>query len=345
MKTNFWLMLGVMLATSAVAQDNTNAGAPMPAPSTPPPAEVAPAAATPKASTPAETKKPVKHKHHAPAKVVPISEPTVSLVPGPAEVAIKNLNVRGQAGLRGEVIAHVKQGETVNVLSQINLEKHRANEPAQWAQIALPSNVHVWVFGRYIDKANDTVKAKKLNVRGGPGENYSILGTIEQGTQVKILRSKGNWIEIEPPTSTYGFVAAMYLTQTPPPAQPPQQAPPPQQPQQPQPPQQPAPPPQPVNRVVAHEGVVGPVVSPVAPTKYKLYDPNTYETIDYLYSTAPDLDLSRYVNMKIIVTGVEGIDPRWPSSPIIAIQSIQVVSTNAVQHRDLRSPRQRGNNP
>ena len=76
-----------------------------------------------------------------------------------------------------------------------------------------------------------------------------------------------------------------------------------------------------------------------------LYDPDTYQTIDYLYSTAPDLDLSKYVNMKIIVTGVEGIDQRWPSSPIIAIQSIQVISTNAVKHVDLRSPRQRGNNP
>jgi hypothetical protein len=32
MKTNCWLMLGVMLATSAVAQNNPNAGAPAPAP-------------------------------------------------------------------------------------------------------------------------------------------------------------------------------------------------------------------------------------------------------------------------------------------------------------------------
>ena len=101
--------------------------------------------------------------------------------------------------------------------------------------------------------------------------------------------------------------------------------------------------PPPTDRVVSHEGVVGPVISLVAPTKYMLYDPDTYQTIDYLYSTAPDLDLSRYVNMRIIVTGVEGIDQRWPSSPIIAIQSIQVVSTNAVKHVDLRSPRQRGN--
>ncbi len=335
-------MLGVMLATSAIAQDNSNAGSTTPAPSTPPPAAVAPAAAptTPEAGAPVEKPRPARHKHHAaPARVVPISEPPVSLVPGPAQVAVKSLTARGQAGLKGEVVAHLKQGETVTVLSQINLEKHRANEPAQWAQIAFPSSAHVWVSSKYIDKANNTVLAKKLNLRGGPGENYSVLGTIERGTTVNVIQSKGGWLEIEPSANAYAFVAAMYLTQ----AASASQAAPATAPGQQPPAAQPATPPPPMNRVVAHEGVVGPVASPVAPTKYKLYDPNTYETIDYLYTTAPDLDLGRYVNMRIIVTGVEGIDARWPSSPIIAIQSIQVVSTNAVQHVDLRSPRQRGN--
>ncbi|HUA67675.1 MAG TPA: SH3 domain-containing protein [Candidatus Saccharimonadales bacterium] len=340
MKMNCWMMAGVMLVTSAVAQDNSNPGNSTPAPTTPPPAEVAPAATTPEASAPAPAKKHVRHRHHAAAKAAPLSEPPVSLVSGPAQVAVKSLSVRAQAGFKGVVIGHVAQGETVTVLSQINLEKHRAGEPAQWAQIALPPGVQVWVFGKYINPDSKTVASSKLNLRAGPSENYGVLGVIERGTPVTEIRTKGPWMEIEPPTNAYAFVAAMYLTQVAPPPQPVAE-----QQQVAPPPSQPGPPPQPVNRVVAHEGVVGPVTSPVAPTKYKLYDPNTYETIDYLYTTAPDLDLGRYVNMRIIVTGVEGIDPRWPSSPIIAIQSIQVVSTNAVQHVDLRSPRQRGNNP
>ncbi|HXR49325.1 MAG TPA: SH3 domain-containing protein [Candidatus Limnocylindrales bacterium] len=343
MKTNCWLMVGVLLATSAVAQDNTNAVSP--ATTAPPPAQAAPAMA-PATGTAAPEAKPKaikQRKHKAAARpAAPLSEPTVTLAPGPAQVSVKNLTARGQAGLKGEVVAHLKQGDTVTVLSQINLEKHKANEPAQWAQIAYPSSAHVWVFAKYIDKANNTVQSKKLNLRGGPGENYSILGSIERGTTVNIIRTKGEWMEIEPPTSAYAFVAAMYLTQTAPATpttvaeqQPPAAA---------QPATPPvAQPPPPTDRIVSHEGVVGPVMSPVAPTKYMLYDPDTYQTIDYLYTTAPDLDLGRYVNMRIIVTGVEGIDQRWPSSPIVAIQSIQVVSTNAVKHVDLRSPRQRGN--
>ena len=170
---NCWLTLGVMLAMSAVAQDNTNTLPPIPAPS----AAVAPAPSTPApAVEPAPGAAPVKHKKHkaaAPAKA--ITEPSVALVPGPAEVAA-NINARGQAGLKGEVVAHLKKGETVTVLGQINLDKHKASEPAQWAKIALPSSTHAWVKSSYIDATSKTVLPKKLNLRAGPGENYSVLG-------------------------------------------------------------------------------------------------------------------------------------------------------------------------
>ncbi len=106
MKTNCWLILGMMVATGAIAQDNTNVPTPdvlppIPAPVTSPAAEVAPA--------PADTGVPeARHARHVrtvtPKKLV---EPTVTLVPGAAEVAVTNLNVRGQAGLKGEVLTHL----------------------------------------------------------------------------------------------------------------------------------------------------------------------------------------------------------------------------------------------
>ena len=325
---NCWLTLGVMLAMSAVAQDNTNTLPPIPAPS---PA-VAPAPSTPApAVEPAQNAAPVKKKHKAaPAK--PIKEPMVTLVPGPAEVAA-NINARGQAGLKGEVVSHLKKGETVTVLEQINLDKHKINEPAQWAKIALPSSTHVWVKSSYVDAASKTVSAKKLNMRGGPGENYSVLGVIERGTTVNEITTKGDWMQIDPPGNSYAFVAAMYLKQ-----------------EAPAPAPTPVPEPQPMAtgsaeqappvRIVSHEGVVRHVGSVVAPTKYELYDPATGVNINYLYTTSPSLDLSRYVNMRIIVTGEEGLDARWKDTPLINIQSIQVISQNAVPHVIYQSPRQ-----
>jgi len=335
---NCWFILGAMIATSAVAQNNTNTPntlPPIPAPA----ASVAPAPSTPApAVEPATNAVPAKHKikkHKAAAPAKPISEPAVSLVPGPAEVAA-NINARGQAGLKGEVVAHLKKGEAVTILGQINLDKHKADEPAQWAKIALPASTHAWVKSSYVDATSKTVLPKKLNLRAGPGENYSVLGVVERGTAVNEITTKGDWTQIDPPTNSYAFVAAMYLKQE---AQAPAPAP------------APAPEPQPSvaqsaasqgpqPRVVSHEGVVRPVASIAAPTKYELYDPATDVNINYLFTTSPTLDLSRYVNMRIIVTGEEGIDARWKDTPLINIQSIQVIEQNAVQHPILRSPRQ-----
>jgi len=337
---NCWLILGAVIATSAVAQNNTNTPntlPPIPAPS----AAVAPAPSTPApAVEPATNAVPVKHKKHkaaAPAKA--ITEPTVALVPGPAEVAA-NINARGQAGLKGEVVAHLKKGETVTVLGQINLDKHKASEPAQWAKIALPTSTHAWVKASYIDATSKTVLPKKLNLRAGPGENFSVLGVIERGTTVNPITTKDDWMQIDPAASAYAFVAAMYLKQeAPAPAPEPVPAPTPVAEAQTM-ATAPAEPTVPPVRIVSHEGVVRGVVSPVAPTKYELYDPATGVNINYLYTTSPTLDLSRYVNMRIIVTGEEGLDARWKETPIINIQNIQVISQNAVPHTIVRSPRQ-----
>ena len=49
---------------------------------------------------------------------------------------------------------------------------------------------------KYIDATNNVVTAKKLNLRGGPGENYSVLGVIEKGAAVTTVTTKGDWMQI-----------------------------------------------------------------------------------------------------------------------------------------------------
>ena len=225
MKINYWLVLGTMVTTAATAQTSTNNTLPP----IPAPAIVVPAPAPVEASTNAPAKKPAA-KHHrnkkkpteqaAPTAATPhkldkiaFSESPVTLVPGPAVVGAENLNVRGQAGLKGEVVAHVKKGETVAVLGEITLDKHKTDEPAQLAKIALPSEVSVWVNSSFINATDKTVKPKKLNLRAGPSEDYSVLGVVEGGTVVKAVGTKGDWTKIEAPTNAYAFIAAMYLSQ------------------------------------------------------------------------------------------------------------------------------------
>jgi uncharacterized protein YgiM (DUF1202 family) len=374
MKTNGWLILGLMMASSALAQNNTNTLPPIPAPVVAPTAEVAPA--------PEATNAPVKHKKHAAPKRAAIDEPTVTLAPGAAQVAVNDLNVRGQAGLKGEVVAHLQKGDVVAVLSQLNLDKHATGEPAQWAKIALPASNHVWVNTKYIDATTKTVSAKKLNLRAGPGENFSVLGVVEQGTAVNVINTKGAWSEIKPPASAYAFVAAMYLKQeasgnmaanppastetTPAPAATPtsvsEAAPvvttPPATTETTAPAaSNPAPAPSvtspvvetapvdtnpPPPRVVTHEGVVGPVGSIIAPTPYVLYDLSTRQNINFLYTTSTNLDIGRYNGMLIDVTGEESVAERWKDTPLLTIQRIVVLNTNAIPKVYFPTPRQRG---
>jgi len=381
MKTNCWLVLGAMLATSVIAQDNTNSLPAIPAPVTSPAAEIAPAPAPAATETAAPAAAPVKHKKRAAA----LKEPTVTLVPGPAEVTVSNLIVRGQAGLKGEAVSHLFLGDAVTVLSQINLDKHTADEPAQWAKIACPTNTHIWIRAEFIDATNNVVLPKKLNLRAGPGENYSVLGVIEHGTPVSEIITKDGWMEIETPASTYAFVAAMYLkqeatavetnstgaptveTNTAPMETEPAPMPTPIPEAQPivteetnapaatdtNPPPAvviPAPEPAAVDtnlpppppRIATHEGVVRHVGSLITPTEYELYDPATDVNVDFLYTTTTNLDLSRYVGMRIIVTGEEGLAERWSEVPVLTIQRILVIDTNAVPQQIYRSPKAAG---
>jgi uncharacterized protein YgiM (DUF1202 family) len=220
MKTNCSIILIVMLAIGAIAQNNTNVPPPqplppIPAPVTSPTAEIAPAPETTNASakkTPAHHKKKRQMLSAAKASAVPFTEPTVTLAPGAAQVAVNNLNIRSQAGLNGEVVTRLAKGDAVTVLSQINLDKHKPGEPAQWAKISCPTNASVWVRSSFID-ASKTVTPKKLNLRAGPSEDYGILGVIERGTVISEIITKGDWTQIEVPTNAYAFVAAVYLKQ------------------------------------------------------------------------------------------------------------------------------------
>jgi uncharacterized protein YgiM (DUF1202 family) len=340
MKKNGWKILGaVLLASTLIARAD---GQPEP--------EKPKAASEKKAET----------RNAAPARKAPPEKPIV-LVPGPATISGNNVNVRGKAGYKGEVFTKLNSGDTVTVIEQVILQKPKAGEPSQWAKIAIPTNAHVWVHSTYVD-ANKTVKPKKLNVRTGAGENYSIVGTIEQGTAVKEVSTKDNWIQIEAPATAFAFVAASYLQQkatadsVPPVVS---VAPPDTSTNVPPTPEiasittdnpnviatnnpgaEPnipvvsdptaGPPPAVIEeievpRFVSHEGVVRGSGSIQAPSEFALYSKETGKAINYLFSPTPQLDVSKYFGRRIIVNGEESLDKRWTNTPVLTIQKIYVV--------------------
>ncbi len=196
MKPNIWIVstLASLTAVMVMAQQTPPAppvGAAAPAPAH----ETAPAAPKKKAS--------------------PARKRVVLDAPATAVVKSANVNVRGQASFVGETLGHLQKGDTVTVLEEITLGHHAAEEPAQWARIAMPTNITIWVDGDYVDSETKTIKARRVNLRGGPGENYSVVGRLEKGASIKEIKSEKGWISIEAPTNAYAFVAAQFLDMQP----------------------------------------------------------------------------------------------------------------------------------
>jgi uncharacterized protein YraI len=340
MKKSFCLILMTMISTSLLAEEMPGGA----------PAEPAHTNKAPAAAKKAPAKKP--------AKPAPETR-TEPLVAGPAVVSVGRgpVNVRGRAGLAGEVIGRMTNGEPVVVIEEVMLKLSKPDEPSAWAKIALPEKTHAWLNASYLDPATLTVKSKKLNLRGGPGENYSVIGSLEKGAVVKELSRKGDWMEIETPPGAYGFMASRYLKQGPAETMvtttPIEPTPTPtsitetttvavattdltpvtgtnetasammNQPEVTLAPPVEETPPQP--RIVQREGFVHGTLSIQAPTRFELISPDNRKPINYLYTTSPNLDLSQYKGLHIIVTGEEGLDERWKKTPIITIQRIQVL--------------------
>ncbi|MBN2507455.1 MAG: SH3 domain-containing protein [Verrucomicrobia bacterium] len=135
-------------------------------------------------------------------------------LPQPVAGVVKGSDVlvRGQATVGSEVVARLNKGDRVTVLEEITLKNARAGEPERWLKIVRPKGATVWVHAQYVDGTTRTVKANRLNLRSGPGENYSVLGQLEKGATIRELEVKGDWIRIESPAQTHAFVAA-YLVE------------------------------------------------------------------------------------------------------------------------------------
>lgn len=347
----------------------------------------------PLATKPAPKKKAAPAKKPA-TKPAPALEPLKAATPltaGPAVAREKNVNVRGQAYINSEVVTHLKRGDVVTVIEEVT-RKAKSDEPGRWAKIALPSGTVVWASSQFINADTKAVIPKRLNVRSGPGENYSVLGRIDKGTVLKTIETKGDWTKIEAPEGCFAFVAAHLLSTdpadlgpalakanppapaapvapvvaTPPPPPPPTEvavvtptpvvvtppadpiavsppvqappatpavvvAPPPPPAADPVPTPAPATPAEPeveeppIKRIVTREGIVKGSASIQAPTYFVLRSLDNNKTINYLHSPDTNIVIKAMQFQRVLVTGEEVLDERWPNTPVVIIDSIEVV--------------------
>jgi hypothetical protein len=102
-----------------------------------------------------------------------------------------NANLRAKAALNVEVVGQAAADQELAVKSM----------DMEWVEVAVPTNIDFWVLGDYLK--NDLVVCRqKVNVRAGPGLNFSVVGQMNNGDKVEVRGSHADWIKIAPTETT-----------------------------------------------------------------------------------------------------------------------------------------------
>lgn len=126
----------------------------------------------------------------------------------------ERVNVRTRPSIASEVIQQLNTGTKVTILDKINLNDPQPGEPREWFRIQIPDATELWISTEYIDEATKAVKASRLNVRAGPGQNFSVVGRIERGTVVEPIRASAGWTAIKPLPATVAYVAKEFINES-----------------------------------------------------------------------------------------------------------------------------------
>ncbi|WP_052356532.1 SH3 domain-containing protein [[Clostridium] dakarense] len=135
------------------------------------------------------------------------------------QVNTSSLNVRSGAGTNNSKIGSLKLGEKIEVIS----------ESKGWSKIKFNGSTG-YVSSQYLSKVNTSpeipekpsqpetptqakeVNTSSLNVRSGPGTNYSKVGSLKQGNKVDVISENNGWSKIKF-SGKDGFVSSEYLSQ------------------------------------------------------------------------------------------------------------------------------------
>ena len=128
---------------------------------------------------------------------VAVPPPVLALPQG--AVLADRVNMRAKPSADAEVVAQVYKGDVVKV----------RQVAGDWVEIVPPTNVSVWVFAEFVK--DGTVMARKLNMRGGPGINYRIVGVLETGSKVTVRMQRGEWLEVAAPESASLWVSREFI--------------------------------------------------------------------------------------------------------------------------------------
>lgn len=107
----------------------------------------------------------------------------------PVRVTADNVNLRAKPQLSAEIVGQAHYDE---VLSAREIGE-------EWVEVAVPDPIDLWVSEEFIQRPDNVVTTRRLNVRAGPNINYNVVATLERGATVIPRGELSGWLKIAPP--------------------------------------------------------------------------------------------------------------------------------------------------
>ena len=156
--------------------------------------------------------------------ILPAPAPSIGL----GVITGTRVSARGKATVHSQLVFRFGQNEPVNLLEEITLATPKAGEPRKWYRVQVPLDAGLWVHHQFLHNRRivnivgrdgkpsphtyASVKPNRLNVRGGAGDAFPILGRLTQGTDVALTGAqKGKWLEIFAPGNCSVYVASQFV--------------------------------------------------------------------------------------------------------------------------------------
>lgn len=115
---------------------------------------------------------------------------------------IKNNGAQILAGdnINFETLCKLKESDPVKI----------TGKRYSWYKIILPKYAYLYIAKDLVipekDVKTGAVAGVNVNLRAGPGGNYSVVSQISKPEKVKIISDTGEWFKIEPPENTTGWI-------------------------------------------------------------------------------------------------------------------------------------------
>lgn len=132
---------------------------------------------------------------------------TLNSKAGAVTTASGPLNVRAQASSGASVVASLKKGSYITLISK----------SGSWWKVEYAKGQYGYCHSDYVTIVEGTpvtvtTKSGNLNVRSGAGSSYSKVATLSRGETVIFLRASGGWSRVLFHGTRTGYVSSQYLS-------------------------------------------------------------------------------------------------------------------------------------